>query len=102
MNEKKIIQVPSHWIECYSSYTPEQLEAQASIMRSNGIETVGIDGPSDYGVEFYETRLETDKEFNKRIKQEERARIKTKKYKLITEKYERKQYEKLHQKYGSK
>ena len=59
-----------------------------------------------YNIVIVGKRLETDAEYNRRIKQEERQRNQNKKnkekQKVEQEKYEKKLYEKLKNKYGDK
>lgn len=67
---------------------------------------VKSDYEDSYNFVIVGKRLETDDEYNRRVKQEERQRNKNKKdkekQKVEQEKYEKKLYEKLKNKYGDK
>jgi hypothetical protein len=67
---------------------------------SFGVQSYGYDG----GVEvvILETRPETDREYNKRIKAEQKEEERMKAAKAKSEEKERKEYERLKKKFGAK
>jgi hypothetical protein len=95
---KEYIKVKSHLIQNWSTYTPNDFRNIARVMDESGL--ISLSFECDYDFHPLEERLETDKEYNRRIRQEEKQAAKNKKFEAYNKIKELRELERLKKKYG--
>ena len=109
MTKRKILDVSANEYIDFDEFdgkTPEQvIENMKAIRKEMGdrdvyffIQHYGYDGGKE--LTLRERRKETDKEYNKRIAEEKKDRLKAKETKALKEAKERAEYERLRKKFG--
>jgi hypothetical protein len=115
MSKRKILDVEVGGVDGYVDFddilngkTPDQvIEAAESFKKEYegrdiyfNVTSYGYDGGKE--LKLRERRLETDKEFAKRMAEEKKAKAKAKEWKATKEEKERKEYERLKKKFADK